>query len=58
VFSRQTDAKAIVAIAVEVKQPKGFGRTRLQRVDDVSKHSLIPFIESAVEPGATVRTDG
>ena len=58
VFGRQTDTKAIVAIAVEVKNPKGFGRIRLQRVDDVSKDSLIPFIESAVEPGATVHTDG
>ena len=58
VFGRQTDTKAIVAIAVEVKHPKGFGRIRLQRVDDVSKHNLIPFIESAVEPGATVHTDG
>jgi transposase-like protein len=58
VFGRQTDTKAIVAIAVEVKHPKGFGRIRLQRVDDVSKDSLIPFIESAVEPGATVHTDG
>ena len=58
VFGRQTDTKAIVAIAVEVKHPRGFGRIRLQRVDDVSKDSLIPFIESAVEPGATVHTDG
>ena len=58
VFGRQTDTKAIVAIAVEIKNPKGFGRIRLQRVDDVSKDSLIPFIESAVEPGATVHTDG
>ena len=33
-------------------------RPGLQRVDDVSQHSLIPFIESAVEPGATVHTDG
>ena len=43
VFGRQTDTKAIVAIAVEVKHPRGFGRIRLQRVDDVSKDSLIPF---------------
>jgi hypothetical protein len=55
---RQNATKAIVAIAVEIKQPKGFGRIRLQRVDGVSKDSLIPFIESAVEPGATVHTDG
>ena len=58
VFGRRTGTKAIVAIAVEVKHPRGFGRIRLQHVDDVSKDSLIPFIESAVEPGATVHTDG
>jgi transposase-like protein len=58
VFGRQTDTKAIVAIAAEVKHPKGFGRIRLQHVGDVSKDSLIPFIENAVEPGATVHTDG
>ena len=58
VSGRQTDTKAIVAIAVEAKQPRGFGRIRLQLVDDVSKDSLIPFIENAVQPGATVHTDG
>jgi ISXO2-like transposase domain len=58
VDGRQTDTKSIVAIAVEIEKPKGFGRIRLQRVPDVSKDSLIPFIEGAVEPGATVRTDG
>jgi transposase-like protein len=58
VGGRQTATKSIVAIAVEVKQPRGFGRIRLQRVDDVSKDSLITFIESAVQQGATVHTDG
>ena len=58
VRGRETDQKAIVAIAVEVEQPRGFGRARLQRVLDVSKDSLIPFVKSAVEPGATVHTDG
>jgi transposase-like protein len=58
VFGRQTDTKAIVAIAVEIKQPKGFGRIRLQRVDDLSRDSLIAFIERAVKPGSTVHTDG
>ena len=58
VRGRETDQKAIVAIAVEVEEPRGFGRARLQRVLDVSKDSLIPFVTSAVEPGATVHTDG
>lgn len=58
VDGRETEEKSIVAIAVEVKQPRGLGRVRLQRVLDVSQDSLIPFIEGAVESGATVHTDG
>jgi len=58
VYGRETATKSIVAIAVEIENLKGFGRIRLQRVPDVSKDSLIPYIEAAVEPGATVHTDG
>ena len=58
VYGRQTETKSTVAIAVEIKQPKGFGRVRMQTVTDVSKDSLIPFVTDAVEPGATVHTDG
>jgi transposase-like protein len=55
---RKTESKAIVAIAVEIKHPKGFGRIRLRHVPDVTAESLLPFIDEAVEPGATVHTDG
>ena len=55
---RKTESKAIVAIAVEIENPKGFGRIRLGHVADVSKDSLLPFIDGAVEPGSTVHTDG
>jgi len=58
VAGRETETKSIVAIAVEIKQPKGFGRIRMQRVPDVAQESLIPFVTGAVEPGATVHTDG
>jgi transposase-like protein len=58
VTGRQTETKAIVAIAVEIKHPKGFGRVRMQHIPDVTKDSLIPFVTSVVEPGATVHTDG
>lgn len=51
-------AKAIVAIAVEVKTPKGFGRVRLRRIADASEESLLPFVCEAIEPGAVVHTDG
>ena len=58
VHGRETATKSIVAIAVEIKSPKGFGRIRLQSVPDVTQESLIPFIEAVVEPGSTVHTDG
>jgi transposase-like protein len=58
VRGRQTILKAIVAIAVEIKDPKGFGRIRLRRVPDVTAASLVGFINDVVQPGAIIRTDG
>jgi transposase-like protein len=58
VRGRGADRKFIVVIAIEVLSPKGFGRVRLQRVNDVSGASLVPFVSAAVEPGAEVLTDG
>jgi transposase-like protein len=58
VHGRETATKSIVAIAVEIKSPRGFGRIRLRSVPDVTQDSLIPFIEAVVEPGSTVHTDG
>ena len=55
VSGRQTAKKAIVAIAVEVREPRGFGRARLRCVPDVSAASLVPFVCDVVEPGAVVR---
>ena len=58
VHGRETETKAIVAIAVEVENPKGFGRIRLGHVPDVTKESILPFIDGAVQPGSTIHTDG
>lgn len=55
---RGTANKEIVAIAVEVYDPKGFGRVRMKRIPDASGKSLIPFVCDVVEKGATVVTDG
>ena len=55
---QQDEFKSLVAIAVEIKQPKGFGRIRLQRVADKSEQSILPFVCESVEPGSVVRTDG
>jgi transposase-like protein len=50
--------KVLVVIAVEMLEPKGFGRIRLRRIADDSAACVIPFVQEAVEPGAEVRTDG
>lgn len=54
---REVENKFIVAIAVE-EDGHGMGRVRLQRVDDVSQRSLLPFVQEAVEAGSVVHTDG
>lgn len=54
---RGTD-KCIVMIAVEIKQPKGFGRVRMRHVPDASGVNRIPFVCDAVSPGSEVCTDG
>jgi transposase-like protein len=50
--------KALVAVAVEVLEPKGFGRIRLQRIRAASEPNVVPFVCEAVEPSAHVHTDG
>jgi len=50
--------KAIVAVTVEVHEPKGFGRIRLRRVPNASERYLLPFVQDSIEPGSLVRTDG
>ena len=56
-WGRETDSKAIVAVAAE-ESGQGIGRIRLRRVADVSAASLLPFVQGAVAPGATIHTDG
>jgi transposase-like protein len=51
-------SKNVVVIAVEIKQPKGFGRIRMRHVPDASSASLLPFVREVVAPGAAVLTDG
>ena len=54
---RGAGRKSIVAVAVEVHNPKGFGRVRMQRIPDASARSLIPFVKSSVTQGSTILTD-
>jgi hypothetical protein len=36
-------SKAIVVIAIEIKEPKGYGRIRMQHIPDASGANLIAF---------------
>jgi transposase-like protein len=54
---RAKGKKSLVAIAVEVREPRGIGRCRMAIVADGSAASLHPFVVDHVEPGATVITD-
>ena len=47
----------LVGVAVEVRQPRGYGRCRMEILPDASAGSLRPFLTRHVEPGATVITD-
>lgn len=57
VHGRETFKKALVVIAAQ-EDGKGIGRIRMGRVADASADSLLPFIESSVEPGSLIHTDG
>lgn len=50
--------KKVVGIAVEVDDPKGLGRCRMQILADASAASLHAFVTACVEPGSKVITDG
>jgi len=50
--------KVLTGIAVEVREPRGFGRCRMLPLADASAASLHLFVRDHVEPGARVITDG
>jgi transposase-like protein len=55
---RAKGKKVLTGIAVEIREPKGFGRCRMRPLADASAASLHPFVTDHVEPGTTVITDG
>jgi transposase-like protein len=58
VSRKSKTTKVLVAIAVEMHAPKGFGRIRLSRIANDSDVCVVPFVQASVESGAQVRTDG
>ena len=51
---RAKGKKSLVAVAVEVKEPRGLGRCRMAIIPDASAASLHPFVTAHIEPGASV----
>jgi len=54
---RAKGKKALVGVAVEIKEPRGYGRCRMAIISDASAASLHPLVTEHVEPGAKVITD-
>jgi transposase-like protein len=50
--------KTLVVVAVELREPGGYGRARMSVIPDAAAKTLHTFLISTVEPGATVVTDG
>ena len=50
--------KTLVVIAVEMIEPKGFGRIRLRRIVDDSESQVLPFVKDVIQAGSIVHTDG
>jgi transposase-like protein len=57
VIGRGAEEKALIIVAAE-EDGKGIGRIRLRVIPDASSLSLHGFIQEAIAPGSTVRTDG
>ena len=54
---RARGKKSLVGVAVELKQPRGYGRCRMAVIPDASGPTLGTFVTENVETGATVITD-
>lgn len=55
---KSNTSKVLVAIAVEMIQPKGFGRIRIRQIQEGNHESLMPFIHESVRPGSLIHSDG
>ncbi len=55
---KSNTSKVLVAIAVEMLQPKGFGRIRIRQIREGDHESLIPFIQETIQPDSLIHSDG
>ncbi|WP_111609222.1 IS1595 family transposase, partial [Marinomonas arctica] len=57
-INQQDKKKIVVLIAIELIEPKGFGRIRLRQVDKATKNNIEQFIKDVIEPNSQIHTDG
>jgi len=50
--------KTLVVIAVELREPRGYGRARMSIIANAEAKTLRQFMVTTIEPGSTVVTDG
>jgi transposase-like protein len=55
---KSNTTKLLVAIAVEILQPKGFGRIRIRRIEKADYATLLPFIRESINSEASIHSDG
>jgi hypothetical protein len=55
---KSNTSKVLVVIAVEILQPKGFGRIRIQQIEAGDQTHVMAFVKESVLAGATIRSDG
>lgn len=54
----RTKSKMVVLVAVELLEPKGFGRVRLRYVSAATKENIKQFIVDVVKPESVIYSDG
>ena len=57
-INQQDKKKFVVLVAIELIEPKGFGRIRLRQVDKATKNNVEQFITDVIEPNSQIHTDG
>ncbi len=55
---REHGKKTLIVVAVELHEPKGFGRCRMRIIPDPPADSLHPLVRKHIELPAPVITDG
>lgn len=56
--NNSSKSKIVVLVAVELLEPKGFGRVRLRHVSAATKDNIQKFILDVVNPGSVIYSDG